>query len=1069
MSKPSTMKEMIDLLRRSQVVEPVQLETFFDTLKRERTKKLTPQALLDCLLEKSLITRFQADLLAHGKWKGFTLGGYRLLDRIASGAMGQVFVAEHVKLRKKVAIKVLAPTLKENEVARQRFVREARAAASLSHEHIVQVYDVNHDCQPPYIVMEYVDGTSLQAAVALSGPLSPAAAAVCGHQLALGLQHAFEHGLVHRDVKPANAVIDRKGNVKLLDLGIARFDDGLELTQTVPQDKLILGTIEYLAPEQAIDSTKVDTRADIYSLGATLYFLLLGEPPFARAVSSAKLVLKQTEMPMMISDLRPDVPIELAAVIHRMLAIKPPGRYATPADVANALAPFAIAPPDFPQSLFTRIPPRTFGTDTPFPVSPKNNRYAVKPAAVLSQSGTATIATSSPGLERTVLSIPGVAAEAPEGDFDFGTPGTVENISELTKPQSLLSRTPEIGKSSRLNAPNAAVEKRKSRWLMGGLAAGVALIALLSYVIARFIMPSAPAQDLSKQKLKAVTKAVEPGSGTPIPVSNDKTLIVAKTGKPGHFSTFGTAIEAAKGNVKRIEIWEDQLEENVSIGTTLPLPAGLTIVGRGPQTGRTVIVTPPSTNKTDWSHRIVAPYGLTLERLTFDGGGEAASLVSVVGANITFSELVFRQYTTSGLGISTVNGLTMTGCRLTSAAGAGNAANHLVIQAPAQRLVIHNNRFDGPAARGIHDWGLTDAQIVGNRFHDCSIAISLQAIPNAGAGVIIRQNVFSHAQHALHFAKPPSVGPTLMPKAMTIDSNTFVNVTHSATTPGVRLSPENLKAKKIWIREYPDTGITKNVIAQFRTSFDLTEKDLKPGVQIEMDAVSHTAFRMWINGEPAVYPSIGSWFRGRQHLFSLDMTRLLKPGRNVIAVAVSNGIPIQPNASEVVVGDEDDRAPVDPQANRPFFLSRIRNATTGQDLVNSSSSTWKTGLSKLPIWKQPEFDDKDWAAPWEVVTQDGRPEPCPEVWVSEIEAQFPGIATRFKWGANIAVGKLPLSGFPYIPTLMIPESPSLIEKDDATFLRFRQGAFPPDVESRIGMIVGSTVSLPPLPPEPIAK
>ena len=1068
MSKPSSIKEMIDLLRRSQVVEPAHLETFFETLKRERTKKLTPQSLLDCLLEKNLITRFQSDLLANGKWKGFTLGGYRLLDRIASGAMGQVFVAEHVKLRKKVAIKVLAPTLKGNEIARQRFVREARAAASLSHEHIVQVFDVNHDYQPPYIVMEYVDGTSLQAAVALSGPLSPAAPAVCGHQLALGLQHAFEHGLVHRDVKPANAVIDRKGNVKLLDLGIARFDDGLELTQNVPQDKLILGTIEYLAPEQAIDSTKVDTRADIYSLGATLYFLLVGEPPFARAVSSAKLVLKQTEMPMMVSDLRPDVPIELAAVIHRMLAIKPPGRYATPADAANALAPFAIAPADFPQSLFTRVPPRTFGADTPMPMSGKNSRYLVQPAAVLSRSGSANFSLSSPGLERTHVSIPALAADGHENDFDFGTPGTVETNLEATMPHPLLSRAPEIGKSSRLNPPDAAAQKRKSRWLMGGLAAGVALIAVLSYVIVRFL-PGASAKDQTKLKSKAVSKPVEPGAGSPIPVSNEKTLIVAKSGKPGHFPTFAAALEAAKGNVKRIEIWEDQLEENVSLGIATPLPAGLTIVGRGPQTGRTEIVTPPTNSTTDWSHRVVAPFGLTLERLTFDGRGEAASLVSVSGANITLSELVFRQYTTSGLGISFVNGLTMTGCRLTSATGTGATANHMVIQAPTQRIVIHNNRFDGPAARGIHDLGLSDAQIVGNRFHDCSIAISLQGIPAAGPGLHIKQNVFSHALHALHFAKPPSVGPTLMPKAMSIEGNTFVNVTHAATTPGVRLTPENPTAKKIWISEYPDTGITKNVFGQFRTSFELTENDLKPGVRIEMDAVSHTAFRVWINGEPAVFPTIGSWFRGRQYLFSLELTRLVKPGRNVIAVAVSKGIPIQPNASEIVVGDDDDRLPVDPQANRPFFLARIRNGTTGQELVNSSSSTWKTGLSKLPIWKQPDFDDRKWTAPWEVAGPDKRPEPCPEAWVSEIEAQYPGVGTRFTWAANIAVGKLPLGGFPFIPTTMSAESPSLIEKDDATFLRFRQGQFSPEVEARIGMIVGSTVYLPPLPPEPMSK
>ena len=209
----------------------------------------------------------------------------------------------------------------------------------MTHPNIVRVIDVDADASPPYLVMEYIDGLSLQAAVATHGTLSVGWTAHCGQQIAQGLQVAHEIGLVHRDIKPANVLMDQSGQVKILDLGIALIGNE-ELQTTTLSERLILGTADYLAPEQAVDSHAVDTRADLYALGGTLYFLLTGQPPFPDGSTQIKLVKKQSADPIAIQRLRPDVPDDFAVVIHKLLARNPNERYQTPTQAADALAPF---------------------------------------------------------------------------------------------------------------------------------------------------------------------------------------------------------------------------------------------------------------------------------------------------------------------------------------------------------------------------------------------------------------------------------------------------------------------------------------------------------------------------------------------------------------------------------------------------------------------------------------------------------------------------------------------------------------------------------------------------------
>jgi serine/threonine-protein kinase len=352
---PATLPAAAELVRRSGLVPDRELDRVL------AGRPAGPTGLLAALTAAGLLTPFQAGQLAAGRCRGFLLGtNYRILDRLGAGGAGAVYLAEHTVLRRRVAVKVLAAT--DDPLARERVIREARAAARLDHPNVVHVIDVDPDARPPYLVMEHVDGVTLQAAVAVAGPLRPETAAFCGVQVLGGLQRAHELGLVHRDVKPANVAVDRAGTVKLLDLGLVRTGDALTvLSGTRP----VLGTVDYLAPEQARDSSAVDTRADVYGLGGTVFYLLAGRPPFPDGSPGRKLLAKQTADPPPVHTLRPEVPAGLSAVIARMLARDPADRHQTPAAAADALAPFAAPEAGFPARLFGEEPPPAVGTPPP--------------------------------------------------------------------------------------------------------------------------------------------------------------------------------------------------------------------------------------------------------------------------------------------------------------------------------------------------------------------------------------------------------------------------------------------------------------------------------------------------------------------------------------------------------------------------------------------------------------------------------------------------------------------------------------------------------------------------------
>jgi serine/threonine protein kinase len=345
MPSPTTIDEFLDLVRKSTVADEKRLTTHLEKLRAAGPLPAEPAALAAVLVRDGLLTHFQAEQLLQGKWRRFSIGKYKVLERLGAGGMGSVYLCEHKLMRRRVALKVLPTAKAEDPSSLERFYREARAVAALDHPNIVRAYDIDQEDKLHFLVMEHVDGSSLQEIVKRAGPMDVLRACHYIRQAAMGLQHAHETaGLVHRDIKPGNILVDRNGIVKVLDMGLARFFHDEDDILTKKYDENVLGTADYLAPEQALDSHSVDIRADIYSLGATFYFCLTGKTPFAEGTVAQKLIWHQTRQPKPLKTFRLDIPDGVAAIVEKMMAKDASQRYQMPQHVVDALAPWTQTP-----------------------------------------------------------------------------------------------------------------------------------------------------------------------------------------------------------------------------------------------------------------------------------------------------------------------------------------------------------------------------------------------------------------------------------------------------------------------------------------------------------------------------------------------------------------------------------------------------------------------------------------------------------------------------------------------------------------------------------------------------
>ncbi|MBI3863682.1 MAG: protein kinase, partial [Planctomycetia bacterium] len=352
------------LLEKSGLLPPEQIASALERF------ALPPDApakdLAKAFLNSRLLTRFQAERILEGKFRGFFIDHYKVLEILGAGGMACLYLAEDLETGRRVALKVISDKHKTDAGMLTRLKIEARAGKKLSHPAVIRTFEIKQTDdvfgETSYLVMEFVPGINLEELINLKGPIPWEQAADFARQTADGLEHAHQAGLVHRDVKPGNLLVDASGAIKILDFGLALLDarkdeDADEFSLAMIFGHNCLGTADYIAPEQSVDSFAIDRRADIYSLGCTLYVALTGKLPFPMPSTTDKLAGHRYQPAPPICDLAPDVPVGLAAVVAKMMAKRPDDRYQTMAQVAAALAPFAKRLPvefDFPKMLAWR-------------------------------------------------------------------------------------------------------------------------------------------------------------------------------------------------------------------------------------------------------------------------------------------------------------------------------------------------------------------------------------------------------------------------------------------------------------------------------------------------------------------------------------------------------------------------------------------------------------------------------------------------------------------------------------------------------------------------------------------
>jgi serine/threonine-protein kinase len=461
------------------------------------------------LIRRDWLTPYQVNQILQGRHDQLILGNYRLRERIGEGAMGQVFKAWNLRTLRVVAIKTIIKELINSPKAMERFRREVETASQLEHPNIAHVRDANEADDKPFLVMEFIEGINLSQRIKQGGPLPIAEAVEYARQTALGLQHAFEKGIVHRDIKPANLIVttlkvtgETLPLVKILDFGLARFDSESDDPARLTQVGRLLGTIDYISPEQAQDARGADIRADIYSLGCTLHFLLAGQAPFQGDTMVEKLSPRVTGDPPWIREARPDVPPLLEQVLRKMMARRPEDRYQTPIEVALALAPFAFAPPTSvaaPVTMALPVMAPATGVMMALPVAGTGAPVAMaRPVGAAGDYASAETLVLPPG-----LAMPGAA------------PAQTEDAAFLG--MSATGRDPATGKTP---TPRPKIETKsgfpiKLIVILGGAAFGVGALACLACLLMSWLSPAKKKGSIvitEETKFSNPNKVAKPGT-----------------------------------------------------------------------------------------------------------------------------------------------------------------------------------------------------------------------------------------------------------------------------------------------------------------------------------------------------------------------------------------------------------------------------------------------------------------------------------------------------------------------------------------------------------------------------
>ena len=333
----NSVNSLIGLIQQYKLLEPAQQDEMARVLAASCAE---PRALAKELLQRDWLTPFQINQIFQGRGGELLQGDYVLQKRLGEGGMGRVFKARHRQHGFVAALKLIHPERSTSAEMVRRFYREISVAVRLDHPNIVRTVDLKEMNGTLFFAMEFLQGVDLFKLVKLYGAVHPAEACAYARQTALGLQHAHEHDLVHRDIKPGNLFLTAPDRtIKILDFGLARLDDvdGGRSASTLTEVGHVMGTPDYLAPEQARNSHTADHRADLYSLGCVLYFLLVGQVPFPKGSMTEKLLQHQVDPPRPLLELRPNTPPAVVQIVEKLMAKDPADRYQTAAEAAEAL------------------------------------------------------------------------------------------------------------------------------------------------------------------------------------------------------------------------------------------------------------------------------------------------------------------------------------------------------------------------------------------------------------------------------------------------------------------------------------------------------------------------------------------------------------------------------------------------------------------------------------------------------------------------------------------------------------------------------------------------------------
>ncbi len=341
---PADVAKFVRAILRSGLLDQAQLQAAADELPPEA--RGDADALGEHLVRTGKLSRYQFRKLLAGHWRGLFVGPYQILGPIGKGGTGKVYLARDRRAGGLVALKVLPPhRIRTRERLLARFRREMEICQRVAHPDLARIYETGEERGVYYIAMEYFPGRSLSRIVAIEGPLAPERAARLLAQVADAIDYAHRQGIVHRDLKPGNVQVTADDRAKVLDLGLALVRGEEHKDEIIlGGPRRVVGTMDYIAPEQTEDATRVDARSDVYALGCTLYFVLSGKRPFPGGTSRDKIRRQRTEEPPPLPSLRPGLPAALTDLVARMMAKNPACRPQTAAEVAELLRRVAELP-----------------------------------------------------------------------------------------------------------------------------------------------------------------------------------------------------------------------------------------------------------------------------------------------------------------------------------------------------------------------------------------------------------------------------------------------------------------------------------------------------------------------------------------------------------------------------------------------------------------------------------------------------------------------------------------------------------------------------------------------------